>query len=272
MDSKPIKISIDDNRAFAQVASQIDREVFIEGMVPIISKYQLQVPLKADVNKIALHLRQLVGTDKKDILIAKKGMSATTYLIEYPERLLDYMIEHNTLPDKKKDLQLSRLTANFFADIKNYRRNMKCSPIFDSVIVQVLLFREVFCFNTAYPIIFNEPPYPYEAELQENVKRNALFAIIVTPSSTERDVKKAMQIVKKDFVKLTGTEQYPACHRLPKDTITNIKRNRKWYWLNKKRNGMSKLSYEIIAKKYNSNKWTVRFAIQEYKKLLASNE
>lgn len=269
MDIQPIKIDIDDNRAFAQVASLVDRQAFLDGLKPLIKKYKLQSPLEISVNGVAKHFRYLIGVEKGEVQIVKGGKPALAYFLEYAEKFLDFLIENNDLPDKKKDLRLGRLTKSFFDDVKNLRRSLRYPLIFDGVIAQALFFREVFYFSTACPVIFNEPPYSYEAEPNDDFKRNALFAIVVTPNSTDEDIKKSMKTIKTDFVKLVGSDQYSGYSKFPDDTITFIKRNREWYWLNNKKR-KSWLSYEKIADKYDSGKYTVRFAIQAYKKLLGS--
>lgn len=113
--------------------------------------------------------------------------------------------------------------------------------------------------NFSYLHIINPKSFAKLIELTDVDKILPMTAIVVHPEATETDILQTFREYK-DMIKKQGAY-------VP-DTISNIKRDRKWYWLNKEG-----LGYETISQRAKSESivvsWSaVRAAIKQYKNRL----
>ena len=270
MDIGKIEIALEDNVAFAHVATLIDKQGFINDVETIRQKYGIENPLERTLKAFQDHFLVIAGLTlgefKRDTqtVINSDGFEV---LFGNLDKLLEYLTEnHDELDDDptafKKVLSLEN---QFLEEVKALVRKHKYYPIFDTVALQAIVFNEVSYFMTVYPILISELLSNYDAkEFDKN--RDAEMAIFVTPFSTEKDLKLALETVKKDLINLLG-ENYPSYVDLPKDIISNIKRNREWYWWNHSSN-KKRLGYRKISEQTDTNIETVKSAIRSYKNLL----
>ncbi|MGH7204384.1 MAG: hypothetical protein ACREHC_08115 [Candidatus Levyibacteriota bacterium] len=105
-----------------------------------------------------------------------------------------------------------------------------------------------------------------QQEVQISLKQDQA-SIIFDPEANPEDIKKE---VSNFFDRANKSElsQYIASSWIRKDTKSEIKRDRKWYWKYKKRNKSVMEIYDEISKSENIELKSVEKAIRTYKKLL----
>lgn len=265
-----VQILLENNTHYALVTSLVDREEFILAVEKVRKEFSISKPLAKSLKAFQDHFIVVAGLEPlqyKRKVQSEPNIKGFETLFEAPERLRQYLIEiHDELDsDTEAFHKVMQLEQKFFNEIKKIRIDNGFLPLFDTVILQSILYNEVNLFKTAYATVINDPPYSYESEEDLDIKRNAVMAIVVSPYSTNEDIKIAFENGKKDFLNQISESRYFEYRDLPQDTITNIKRNRKWYWMNKQ----EKMGYGKIAKVENQNEQTVKSAIYSYKKLIS---
>ncbi|MCL5125316.1 MAG: hypothetical protein M1511_12615 [Deltaproteobacteria bacterium] len=125
------------------------------------------------------------------------------------------------------ELQLIRNTE-FERDISEVRRKYNFPEMFDSVVRDAVLYNRITKFKTAYAKTF---VYPVNSVHNNHVDfhQDEYMAIIVTPQSTEKDIKEAFADCRSDLF-LSQTWKSPVYQAIDTDTVSNIKRDRDWYW------------------------------------------
>jgi len=212
MKMEPIKIDLKDNGAYTQVAFLIDREGFQDDIEEVRNKFKITVPFSENPFDFENHLISLAGFT--------------------PDQVFS--------KEKKVEAKIKKVEHTFREAIAEIRRKYQYPEIFDDVIKQAILFHQVTRFKTAYATFFNQ-----YASREIFSPSDTIMAIAVTPFSTEEDIKSAFQDCKeniREFVEMFS----PVYKNMEKDTITNIKRDRTWYWGQK-----SGMKYKEILDKWN---------------------
>lgn len=224
MKIEPIKIELAENGAYTQVAFLVDRQGFLEDIELVRKKFKINAPFSDNPFDLENHLYSLLGlTPEQAENASKESLEAITN--SSFDTQSDFERYEKALNDEKPvQNKIKRIEHGFREAIAEIRRKYQYPEIFDEVIKQAVLFHKITKFKTAYATYFN----PFAA--RENFSpADTIMAIAVTPYSTEEDIKAAFRDCKdniREFVEMFS----PVYKNMEKDTISNIKRDRKWYW------------------------------------------
>ena len=260
MNIKRIEISIKDNKRFGLVAFLVDRPDFLKDIQETRNLLELKsfpytfsnFPYKA-ANNVANYY--------------KKGVCS---IYEVYSCFKDICKEKNILP-----VELDKTLASAFMLVKSLAKKYRKSGVYIPAILASVLIGEVKEGDILPTNTFVIDKQNTE-ELDERFKGyGRSFGIIVNSESTWKEVKDAFTHIQKyqlgvkkiknkekdTFYKIFGEELIT--DYLP-DTVSNVKRDRDWYWQHEK--GMG---YEKIRKGYEKTQpvtWqAVRNAIARYK-------
>lgn len=117
---------------------------------------------------------------------------------------------------------------SFDSDIAEIRRKYHYPEMFDSAIRDSVLYHRISSFKTAYAMSFERPTFPILPD-GINTPKDQYMTIVVTPYSTENDIKQAFKDCCTDIRKSIEWDS-PVYRVIETDTISNIKRDRDWYW------------------------------------------
>lgn len=234
MKIEPVEILLEDNKAFAQVAFLLDNPLFLKDLKKLRDKYKIVKPLDFSFYDFICHFIELRKGNAEKLLKEndfKLNLSGLQYIFEEPERLFEYLIEHQSEKQLGQDLyeKAIDIEQQFIKDINDIRKKYLYPPMFNSCIFQAVLFNKVEIFRTAFATFINTPAYPFESNQNVELKREKVMAIIATPYSTKDDILDAFKQGLTD-VRNTIEPTHPLNLLLKKDTISNIKRDREWYW------------------------------------------
>lgn len=163
---------------------------------------------------------------------------------------------------------LTELKAQLLPGIAKLRDSYKYPPYFDDVIFQVIMFNRVQSIKSTQVVM----RLVKDSEEQKLPDQNMELAILLTPLSTKQEVMSAFEEAKK--LRSEYENKHLLSPVLDKDTLTNIRRDRKWY-LQK----LSGKTYKEIVDEWNNTSGNsyieeendVTKAVSRYKKTLLSS-
>lgn len=251
---KPIKIAVEDNNLFMKISFLLDRKDFLSDI------YKARKELK--INKLLSRTEADLAYKKRQETAKKQYGIKSKYTIE-----INFGFDAK-LEGKIWDLiKKYKKSFTFFNIIKNA---ILCNSIADEdFATRIYKGKTSFSFGEQVknrPCYFQLATPPEVKPLLKNPEvsssielDSAEAAIIITPETTIKDVISAYRMIKKRISNIYPNWYSP-------DTISNIKRDRKWYWLK-----IAGWSYSKICKNEDENttRDSVIKAIKQYEKRLA---
>lgn len=242
-----IDIDIEDNSTYTQVAFLVDRPGFIDDIKEIRRLYRIEVPFSDDPIVLEHHLIQLAGFSPDQI----KHLNNEAVDLVMSEEIMDsrkakesYGKLTTALKYKKPiEEKVRKKETDFREAIAKCRRKYQYPEMFNQIVKQAVLFNKISRFKTAYATHFNRSD---EDDILQPSPSDELMAIVVTPYSTKKDIEEAFEECKthiRTLIEMTS----PVYHMIGKDTITNIKRDRYWFW-----EKMSGKKYQTILDEWNN--------------------
>lgn len=258
----PIKIQIEDDRRFADVAFLLDRDDFLKDVVKIRKSSGLAVQIY-DSSK------QWTDDRWNTPLEARLKHSEATQDLENQLQDMNYMFD---LPIEGKIAVLDAyrkadrmLPENAFTqDIKAIRKKYKKAPNFDRIIAQAVLYGEVR--DEDYITCELEIDRP-EVDIVDYDKE-ARVVVVLYPFVKSDDIEKIVR-EKAEKVLNEYQDQWLGGTLVNHDTRGNIKRDRKWYWMSKAGTGYGKISQQVKTEGISITWEGVREALHAYRERLA---
>jgi hypothetical protein len=267
---EPIKIKIKDNKKYCEIAYLVDRKSFLETIYSVRNLFRIRLPIPPRTEQFKSWLNHLTNDtpNNEEIALIRKWFRN----ISPPSEKL-FLAFINGYKGKKLTFSkvfflIKSLIKRRFALTHNYLNVIENAIVFNRVSDKT--YSSVFCyiFN---PLWLNPI---FQKRLSKKIKNNlpteAGLMLFFTPQANKTELKKAIDLYYDQLIK-----DYHQHFRIPKkniETISNIKRDRRWYWLYE--NG---LSYYQIAQKDEQKektdplhlKETIRQAIRQYRKRLS---
>ena len=228
-----IKIDIKDDRTYAQAAYFVDSPLIAKDIRKLQRDFKILPPLLYDINSLEGHFLKLAGynpiqyhynfpipTDNGFHRLFADLNNFSSYLFHNNEKII---------ADQKAFDAVTDLFNTFLIHISGARRPYFYPRMFDSVVLQAVLFSEVKYFKSAYATTINTPAYSFEANEDIEAERDISTAIMVMPNSTEKDIMHAFTDIRKDLRNVVEST-HPLIHILDKDSVSNIRQQRYWYW------------------------------------------
>lgn len=257
----PIKIQIEDGRRFADVAFLLDRDDFLKDVVKIRKSSGLAVQTY-DSSKHWTDDRWNTPIE------ARLKHSEATQELENQLQDLNYMLDLS-IEEKIDVLEKFRkadriLPENAFRqDIQRIRKKYKKAPNFDRIIAHAVLYGEVR--DEDYITCDIEIDRP-EVDIVD-YDREARVVVVIYPNVKPIDVAKIIQ-EKSEKVFKEYQEKWLRGSLVNYDTRGNIKRDRKWYWMNKSGRGYTKISKHAETEGVSISWSGVREALNAYRGML----
>ena len=266
---EPIKINVEDNFKYTQIAFLVDRDNFLEDVIEYRKKW-----LKTDKPFLTKSFEEWFNTLKepgktRDFLL---GQNAA---IKRKSLLAKGLIQQRKRDEAKRvtsELQiLFRELPNldFKGDIETSLVRYKVPSTCYKTIARAIISNEIRDSDWQfYDVVLKPPDLEPEQILPSRNRIEPVCELTITPYISRKDW---------DYIYRTNIEKIKVLYQnspfgykvYGKDTISNIKRDRKWYWANK--NG---ISYNDIWIKLENSLGTsndyIAKAIQQYKKNLNS--
>lgn len=230
MNLKPIEIYCNNLQTYMRLVSVVDQDAFLEDIYRVRGK---------------LGITELYTQEDERQLFDTKNGEQNIFLDNF---------DTNEVPNTR----LGKLLKGMLDDTgtcKFIQNKYGLDNAWEKVIINAVFFNSIDELDTK--IIFNG--WSYEEIKDFPARLNDLLhpgehMIIINNSTTEKDL-------------LTEFRNYKLRHKI-RDTISNIKRDREWYWLNKSGLGYDKI-YKLEREKGNHlTEDAVRKAIKQYQKLL----
>lgn len=255
MKIQPIKILIKDDKEFENVALLVDRNDFLSDIGMIRKKIGLsKLLLLSHHKKVQRVMKKLMSEvskrTRKELHKALNNQKNELNKISTETFMKSLSKEERQLLDKHEDQFLSKEYRSIVRNIvRKYREYdiFKYYPIVSNAIIYGIIPNNERLKSWFY--LFNDKREDFIHRLGFN---NPYIKICIS----NRITKSEFADIYKDLKKLLYK---------PPDTITNIRRDRKWYWMHK--NGMSYA--RILGTTTNISKQGVIEAIKQYKKRLA---
>lgn len=262
---KPIVIRIKDKKRFGDVAFLVDREDFIVDIMRLRKKWRLSDKLLRLTDKRNWSTFPWKLPDKKTYKSYKKKLP----LIEKKIFDMNYMDklgikEREDLLKEYEELVRCIPSENFSWDIRELRKKYKKPPNFDRIIAKSLLYGIVLdsdYITVELKIVKPELDYiPYFKEPELNL----IFYPLAKLEEIQAKYKEGAQELIKEYEKY-----YIGGKVLDSDTVSNIYRDRKWYWIKKNRGiGTRKLHKLLMEKKEPITLKGIEKALNRYEKHL----
>jgi hypothetical protein len=254
-----IKILIRNNKEFGDIALLVDKEQFLEDVKRLRIKWGIKelIPIK------------LYPEWREDLVRARSSKQ------QEQNKLKKQDVRNLTDPELEdfKDV-IARVMpdVDFECDIRDLRIKFNKPETFDKAIAY-----SVIC-GVIPSGIYKTTYYEYESSrLPERLQdRTSRIGIYVTPQSTEEDILRVFRAVKGSIFKPRADGLGPFFNLYNKDQITNIKRDRDWYWRNLKKDSYKKIAVsdneKLMADKYFIEDYAekVRKAIKRYREALSA--
>lgn len=210
-----IDIQIKDNKEFGDVAFLVDKPAFLKVVERLRKKWgfkQLITPDKFNEWKYGLFDKREGKLKEQEVL-----------------RKLPY--DH--LSDADLDLWNEKIKRvmpdiDFECDVRDLRIEFKKPETFDQAIAYAIVCGVIP--DGIYRSTYYEIEIPTIPERLQD--RTTHVAIYVTPQSQQADVLKVLSEIKKRVFKGRGDGYDPFFSLYNKDEVTNIQRDRRWYWRN----------------------------------------
>lgn len=253
MNNLPTRINIESDKRFGEVAFLVDRDDFI-----------------ADVKKIRkkLGINKLLSRQEAEKLWNKQHPVPAGSKTIYPfwkNSAIEKELEIDK--DVKKLLKKYKKSWDFYNVIKY---SISCGCVEDIDYADRPRIQGEFLIyggEENKPCYYALPLPRDKIELFKNINTDIKLdeteaAIIVNPETKIEDLAACFRLLKKDVEK-----NYP-CWKTP-DTISNIKRDRDWYWLKKKTGLGYGKAFNLIENRKGITHEAFIKAIQQYKKRLS---
>lgn len=264
MKIQPIDIEIKNNRKFGLVALLVDRADFLADIYDIRDKIKL--------TKIPYNLPKYKLPETDYITNAYKKGAMT---INYARMMLqEECYRSNIINLYHLDKTLG--SASIFSEslLKKYKKSQLYFPVIFASILVGKIFEDDF--RSTFLLELEPKDIPKEVQIADSDEKVA--TIVVFRESIKEDVLQTYDFIQKYHFGTKKTDVDDKLASVMKDEITDeklqraspqIKRDRKWYWLNHKINP-NRLGYERISRKESVNMQTVRSGINFYRNLLNS--
>lgn len=202
-------------------------------------------PIQIDIEDKRLYAQIAFLVDRNDFLTDIKTIRKN-YQIDRELQKTDYF-------EKSTDASLSllpALKAQLLPEVAKLRHKYQYPPYFDDVILQVILFNRVQVIKSTQVVMH----IAKDSHDQKMSEQSMEMAILLTPLSTKQEVIAAFDESKK--LRQEYENKHPLTKTLEKDTLTNVVRDRNWYWQVQKDGNYKKLL----------KKWNERPDVHEYDK------
>lgn len=269
-----VDIRIDDLKKYLDVCSLVDRPDFITDMLTLRKKWKIAKPYPRIKNKPwteLLPFKEQIPKEKnfvKKYLEAKRSlqfMKEMFMLKDAPEKDIGY--KERVMSEFKQNKSWRRFPDLYFAyDTMELRKKYQKPPNFDQIVICAALYSCIL-------------PEDYKTcEIGLSFAGNALWqpfhesvpSISFYPLVNLDDIinlfQKEGEKILKDYQK-----KYIKGMVTNKDVVSNIKRNRRWYWLKKSGLSYSKIYEKAKAtREFISEEGIIR-AIKRYQRLLTTD-
>lgn len=234
MDTQRIEIRIKDNWKFCEVAFLVDRDDFLRDIG--MARKSLGVMKLIPYNEL------IKWTSAESIRTTKKT--------KFRKIKSDYFENKYVVPAGKSEIIVDELK-------KKYRKAHNFWPVIESAMLAGVVTKDEFSISAYCKVIY---PEDYELSVTEPD-----LAIIISPDTKLNDIEELFKTNIPEAVDEYKDLVLRTKRRTP-DTISNIKRDREWYWL--KHQGLSYSKIEDMAKPKVSKDVVIK-AIKQYKARLS---
>lgn len=235
-------------------------------------------PVTIDIEDKRLFTQVAFLVDRPDF-IQKVHEIRKEYKIDAKMQSTNYF---KTVSDE--ELRQLQQRSDIYKVAAKIRQKFKYPPYFDDFIVQTILFNRVHAIRQTKTVTHLAKTITTPLSKPDLSENHLEMAIHITPLSTKKDVLKAFEETKQVSTEYEHTHQLSKV--LDQDTLTNIERDRRWYWRVQKDNGYQKLINKLnnrpdthISKDFHKNTQRcdlcyidddnyVHHAVSEYRKRL----
>lgn len=242
-----IDILIKDNKEFGDVAFLVDKPAFLKAIDRLRKKWGLQQLISKDKFREWKYklIDQREDKQKEQEVLKKQPID---HLSDADLEFLKEQIER-VMPD-----------IDFECDVRDLRIEFNKPETFDDAIAYAIVCGVIpdGVYNSTYWATDLSIPTPIR--LQDRTSRVAIY---VTPQSQKEDVLRVFKEAKSRVFKPRGDGYNPFFSLYNKDEITNIKRDRDWYWRH-----LNGRSYKAIAIEDNKSRLKDRYWIEDYTEMV----
>lgn len=257
----PVRIKIKDNKKFGNVAFLVDRDDFLKDLELLRSKWEIGNPIPYELaDKWQQRMRESKKATQEYRVAWDKFQKKWTFKLGKflpPEARDDWWKVHRILP-----------FWEFYFDVDKLRVKYHKPHFFHRIIAVVLIHGEIRerDYSTVTLIPFGAS---FSSGFFTGLSPSASAIIQVTKETTEVELLEVFHKFKKMPSDNTYEKSLFSGESFNPDTISNIERDRKWYWLNKGGLGYEKISQQAKSEGIVITWSAVRAAIKQYKNRLA---
>jgi len=266
---EPIKINIEDTFKHTQVAFLVDRPNFISDIVRYRSKWlETNVALPSEAFDVWFSTLIKQGKNRDQILRSNKEAKLKSVTAKILINQKKYK-EANKIVKGLETLFRDNDNLDFKGDMEKILLDYQVPSTCFKAIARAVICNVIEDSDWAYYNLTSEPAgLKEERIIPSRITSEPRFEIIITPYISKKDwgniYDQNINIIKNEYKHSQyGYKEYA------KDTVSNIKRDRDWFWKKTK----EKLSYGQILKLALENRERISRqgvidAIQRYKKNL----
>lgn len=247
VEAKPIEILLTRNEDFLKIARIVDRDEILAEILDLRRNLNLKKYL-TDIELVDVLIGVIYGDEK----------SRSNHLNK---------INKLKVKMKLKEAQKIAPYFSYFQAVNYLIDKYKLGFSYYELLFQVLLCNKVFgyVYSEQFWMPINWTPPSWETSFKDmmksflaevNNKTNPKAAIVIDADTKQLDLIQMFKEIKKVFPKQ------------PKDIITNIKRDRNWYWLHKNNWSYSRIQQEEQKSGKIYSRDAVIKAINRYKHLI----
>lgn len=242
----PIKIKINDERRFTDVAFLVDRDDFLRDLQELREKRGLKREMLYDSNK-HWALDSIWGVTREQLFKHNDAVAPFEDILQNTNETQDLSHEQKVdLMQKYREAQRILPGNAFVQDIQAIRDKYHKSPNFDRIIAHAVLYGEIR--NEDYVTAEIDIDYP-EVDIVD-YDREPIPIIKIYPNVGIRDIQALFQdqvgeVLRKYQEEVLGGKISSY------DTKNNIKRDREWYWMWKEEKVKGRGIYNRIADQWN---------------------
>lgn len=230
-----IDILIKDNKEFGDVAFLVDKPTFLKAVERLRKKWGLDKLIALNKFKEwtnGLFYKRETKQKEQEILRSQP----TDHLSDVDLEVFKEQIER-VMPD-----------VDFECDVRDLRIQFNRPETFDKAIAYAIVCGIIpdGVYKSTYWAHDFSTPAPIR--LQDRTSRVAIY---VTPQSQKQDVLEAFKEVREGVLKSRSDGYDPFFSLYDKDEVTNIKRDRDWYWLYLEEQKSGRGIYERITDRWN---------------------
>lgn len=274
MKYEPVRIIIEDNKRYKDVAFLVDRDDFLEQIAIARNMFGIKLPLRTEDTSAEIWLQHLSKEISNDVkLMEIKKLFNNLYHSKNGEILITRAIERKREQNKKFKYSnlLFYITWRIALNFKlptNYFEVIKMSIAFN--LVSDLVYSNVKgCIFSPFwflPSVRSGRNIPAEKMAKLPVMDGIMFYFY--PQATKKELHQAVDRYYDELVQ--EYEDWFGSKDKEIDTVSNIKRYRHWYW--KKKQGKTYLQIAQEDKNHKNDpadfQETVRKGIKRYEKNL----